>query len=87
MIQCAGCKIQYIGETNLSDRIDEHRRAIEKSIKQRLIDQPTAVSDHFTLPGHSITNIELIPIELIKWNRDGIRKAREAFLISKVDMG
>ena len=46
------------------------------------INQPTAVSDHFSLPGHSINNIELIPLELIKSNRDGIRKAREALLIS-----
>ena len=28
-------------------------------------------------------NIELIPLELITSNRDGIRKAREAFLICK----
>ena len=45
--------------------------------------QPTAVSDHFSLPGHSINNIELIPLELIKSNRDGIRKARELLFISK----
>ena len=85
MIQCSKCKVQYIGETkrHLSDRFGEHRCAIEKALNQRHIDQPTAVSDHFTLPGHSINNIELIPLELINANRDGIRKAREAFLISK----
>ena len=44
---------------------------------------PTAVSDHFTLPGHSINDIELIPLELIHSSRDSICKAREAFLISK----
>ena len=27
-------------------------------------------------------NIELVPLELINSNRDGIRKAREAFVIS-----
>ena len=68
---------------HLSDRFGEHRRIIEKSIQRRHINQPTAVSDHFSLPGHSINNIELIPLELIKSNRDGIRKAREALLISK----
>ena len=57
--------------------------AIEKAIQRHHINQPTAVSDHFSLPGHSINNIELIPLELIKSNRDGIRKAREALLISK----
>ena len=85
MIQCSRCKVQYIGETKrqLSDRFGEHRRAIEKAITHRHIDQPTAVSDHFILPGHSINDIELIPLELIHSNRDSIRKAREAFLISK----
>ena len=77
----------YIGETkrHLSDRFGEHRRAIEKSIKQRYIAQPTTVSDHFTLlySGHSINNIELIPLEQIKSNRDGIRKAREAHPLCK----
>ena len=67
----------------LSDRFGEHRRAVEKAITQRDIDQPTAVSDHFTLPGHSLNNLELIPLELINSNRDAIRKAREAFLIYK----
>ena len=85
MIQCSKCKVQYIGETkrHLSDRFGKHKRAIEKALQQRHIDQPTAVSDHLTLPGHSINNIEIIPLELINSNRDGIRKAREAFLISK----
>ena len=41
------------------------RRLVEKAITQRDIDQPTAVSDHFTLPGHSLNNLELIPLELI----------------------
>ena len=58
-------------------------RAVEKAITQRDIDQPTAVSDHVTLPGHSLNNLELIPLELINSNRDAIPKAREAFLIYK----
>ena len=32
---------------------------------------------------HSIKDIEFIPLELINSDRDGIRKAREGFLISK----
>ena len=78
-------QLQYLGETkrHLSDRFGEHRRAIEKAVAKQRIGQPTAVSDHFTLPAHSMDNIELVPLELISSNRDGIRKAREAFLISK----
>ena len=80
MTQCSRCKVQYIGETKrqLSDSFGEHRRAIEKAITHRYIDQPTAVSNHFTLPGHSINDIELIPLELIHSNRDSIRKDGEA---------
>ena len=52
-------------------------RAIGKAITKQQLDQPTAVADHFTLPGHSMDNIELIPLELIT------SKAREVFLISK----
>ena len=66
MIQCSKCYMQCIGETkqHLSDRFGEHRRIIEKAIQRRHINQPTTVSDHFSLPGHSINNIELIPLEL-----------------------
>ena len=71
MIQCTKCRIQYIRETKhrLCNRFGEHRRAVEKAITQRDIDEPTTVSDHFTLPGHSLNNLELIPLELINSNR------------------
>ena len=39
-------------------------------ITHRRIDQPTAVSDHFTFTGHSLNNIELIPLEFINSNGD-----------------
>ena len=64
MMQRTKCRIQYIGETKrrLSDRFGEHRRAVEKAITQRDINQPTAVSDHFTLPGHSLNKAPLLKI-------------------------
>ena len=73
MIQCNKCNVHYIGESkrhlsivnDLSDSFGEHRRAIEKAITKQHIDQPTAVSDHFTLPVHSMDNIKLVPLELI----------------------
>jgi len=82
MMQCCRCKVQYVGETkrHRSDRFGKHRRAIKKAIKHHHIDQPTAVSDHLTLPGHSVNDI---PLELTNSIRDGIRKARKAFSISK----
>ena len=84
MIQCNKCNVHYIGDTKcyLSERFGEHRCAIEKAIAQQHTDQPTAVSDHFTLPAHSMDN-KLVALELITSNRDAICKARGAFLISK----
>ena len=54
MTQCNKCNFQYIGEAKRhpSDRLGEHRRAIEKAITQQHIDQRTAVSDRLTLPTH-----------------------------------
>ena len=74
MIQCNKCNVQYIGKIKRhpSDRFGEHRRAFEKAIAKQHIDQPTAISDHFTLPAHSTDNIELVPLELITSNRDAI---------------
>ena len=44
----------------------------------------TTLSYHSTFPAHFMdNNIELVPLELVTLNRDAIRKAREAFLITK----
>ena len=43
----------------------EQREAIQKAINQHHIDQPNTSSDHFTITGHSIRDI------------DGICKARK----------
>ena len=86
MIQCNKCNnMQYIGETKrqLSDRFREHRRSLEKARNPHHFYHPTTVSDHFSLPDHSIKDIELIPLDLINSDRDGNRKARDGFLISK----
>ena len=38
--------------------------------QKKQIDQPTAVSDHFTLPVHSMDNIELVPLEFSQGKRN-----------------
>ena len=77
MIQCNRCNLQYIGET-------------KRRLKDRTIDnpntksKPTTAADHFlTAPNHTANDMQLIPIEKVFSNRDSVRKAREAFLISK----
>ena len=38
----------------------------------------TPVSLHFNQAGHSINDVILIPLELVRSNRDAVRKARQA---------
>ena len=73
--------MQYIGETKRqqSDRFREHRRSIEKATNPHHFYHPTAVSDHFSLPDHSIKDMELIQFELINSDRDSNLKAREGY--------
>ena len=82
MIHCNHCSKQYIGETKrrLKDRFNEHRRPVDNPSN---ISKPTTVSEHFLTNDHSANDIILIPLELIKSNRDSVRKAREAYLIER----
>ena len=47
------------------------------------ISEISAVNFMVTQPGHSINDVQLIPLELIRSKRDSVRKAREAHLINK----
>ena len=44
---------------------------------------PSPVSEHSNQADHSINEVLLIPLELIRSNRDSVRKARETHLIDK----
>ena len=82
LIECKKCHLQYIGETKrqLNERFREHRRSI---LNHQQLSITTPVSLHFNQAGHSINDVHLIPIELIRSKRDSVRKAREAHLINK----
>ena len=46
--------------------------------------KPTTVSEHFLFHSdHSHTDMQLIPLEKIRYSRDSVRKARESHLIDK----
>ena len=47
------------------------------------ISRPTTASEHFLTNDHSANDIALIPLELIKFNKDSVRKAREAYHIER----
>ena len=82
LIQCKKCHSQYIGEAKrkLNERFGEHRRSI---LNHHQLLNPTPVSLHFNQTGHSINDVQLILLELIRSKRDSVRKAREAHLINK----
>ena len=79
---CQKCNLQYIGETTrqLNERFGEHWRSI---LNHQQLSTTTPVSLHFNQASHSINDVSLIPIELIRSNRDSVRKDREAHLINK----
>ena len=81
MVQCNRPK-QYIGETKrrLTDRFNEHCRPV---VNPSNISKPNTVSEHFLTNDRSVKDITLTPLELIKSNRDSVRKAREAYLIER----
>ena len=60
-----------------------HRRNFRTVDKQINVSKPTAVSERFLSNDHTATDMQLIPLELVKSNRDGVRKAREAYLIER----
>ena len=59
-------------------RFNEHRRTVDKQTNRS---KPTTVSEHFLSSDHNASDMLLILLELIKSNRDSVRKAREAYLI------
>ena len=76
------------GEENASRyRCEERRILTWKMTLKKMSSQTTHWSTNRRFrslyPSHSMDNVELVPLELITSNRDAIRKAREAFLISK----
>ena len=80
LIEWKKCGKQYIGETKryLHQRFGEHRSSI---LNYGHFPNSTPVSEHFNQADHSINDVLLIPFELIRSNRDSVRKAREAHLI------
>ena len=71
----------YIGlsKRKFSKRFSEHR----DYPKAGKTDEPSG--HHFSLPGHSVSNLQVLAIEHVKNKDPFVLKAREAFLIKKFD--
>jgi len=76
IITCKRCRQQYVGETErrLKDRLNGHRSNIKNK-------QNTAVAIHFNNYGHSITDLNIMPIEKLKHSDKKLRQNQEKFWI------
>ena len=77
--------LQYIGETKRTlredrERFKEHSQATNNPLHANAT---AAAPSHFNQPGHSIADMELIPLELQPTLSMSRRKAREAYLIDR----
>ena len=75
-------KLPCIGETRdtLRERFKEHRQATNNPLHANAT---AAVSSHFNQPGHSIGDMDIIPLELQHTLSMSRLKAREAYLIDR----
>ena len=73
---------QYIGETGqeVKERLRQHRGTI---VQPGQSDTTAPVGVHFRLPGHTVCDLRLVPIEKIHSKDTLVRKVRETFLINK----
>ena len=72
------CKKTYAGETKrfLRNRLDTHRGYVNN-----FVDNTTGT--HFTQPGHTLANIQIVALEQVKKNCELYRKEREEYFIQK----
>ena len=84
VIQCKTCtqngndNCQYIGQTGrrLRDRLNEHRR----DIINRKTDK-SGVAEHFCKPGHSVNDLQILPLLQMHNERESVRRAKEQYFI------
>ena len=83
-LHCKKDSLPYIGETSKTaeTRFVGHLNTILQECHENT---NTPVGQHFRLPGHSHTDIQVTPFEKVKTRIPFVRKAREAYLIDKYD--
>ena len=75
------CRKQYIGESGrpLYKRFKEHKDSAQTP------DTTCPVGQHFQLPGHSVRDMEMLPVEVVRGDV-ATRKVRERNLINTHQM-
>ena len=79
LIECKknNCKAVYVGETKrtIKDRLSDHRGYVNNEKTE------TATGQHFNLPGHSLSDLTITVLEVVKKKDDLYRKEREKYFI------
>ena len=77
VIECKLCNVQYVGETQnaLHIRLNGHRN----DIRHMKIDKPVAA--HFSKPSHSLTDLAIMVLEVMRSQNSDLRKRRESYWI------
>ena len=77
IIECTLCNMQYVGETQnaLHIRLNGHRN----DMKHKRVDKPVAA--HFNRPGHSLADLTIMVLELMRSHNPDLRKKRESYWI------
>ena len=77
VIECKLCNVQYVGETQnaLHIRLNGHRN----DIRHMKIDKPVAA--HFNKPSHSLTDLAIMVLEVMRSQNSDLRKRRESYWI------
>ena len=73
-------KPQYIGQTSrrVFERFNEHKASVKPDSKK-------TVGSHFSSNGHSVNDMEIVPLEYVTSNDPWIRMSREKYFINKFD--
>ena len=82
MVECqkANCKEpRYVGETKrlLKHRLAEHKGYVNNKITSQ------ATGAHFNSPGHTLSDLKIMILELVKYRDTAYRKEREEYFIKK----
>ena len=81
MVQCNRCHKQNLGETKR--RLRDASTNIVDLLTNKLTFLNLLQSQNIFLNDHNANDMQLIPLELTKSNRNSVRKAREACLIDR----
>ena len=78
-IQCLKCRQQYIGQSkkSLKDRFYQHRGYVRNKKLEK------ATGQHFNLPGHSNSDMQVTIVEKVYNHDEFFRKRRESYYIQR----